>query len=273
VNDRPCAVITGADGGIGAATASVLAADGHDLGLTWFHDSAAVDRAAQAARSGGSEVHVHRLDLREARQSASTVEALADALGGLDVLVANAAVNELGSSLETDIDAFRAVIDANVTGTTAVLLAAGRRMVADGNGGRIIVVTSIHERLPLARALAYTASKHALGGVVKVLALELASHGIRVNAVAPGLVATRMGGAEGADAFSLDHSRAALRRPGAAQEVAAVIRFLSSTESSYLTGSSYAVDGGMALTAGVTFRPPQRRATRWPRGVFSRQNR
>ena len=67
-------------------------------------------------------------------------------------------------------------------------------MVASGQGGRIIVVTSIHERLPLANALAYTAAKHALGGVVKVLALELASHGATVNAVASGLIATAMGG-------------------------------------------------------------------------------
>jgi NAD(P)-dependent dehydrogenase (short-subunit alcohol dehydrogenase family) len=126
---------------------------------------------------------------------------------------------------------------------------AARRMVAQGTGGRIINVTSVHEHLPRLGAAAYCAAKAGLGMLTKVLALELAEHGITVNAVAPGEIATPMTGMDEAEAFDQQRPGNPVGRPGHVAEVASVIGFLASPRSSYVTGSSYVVDGGLSLMA------------------------
>jgi NAD(P)-dependent dehydrogenase (short-subunit alcohol dehydrogenase family) len=122
---------------------------------------------------------------------------------------------------------------------------AASKMVAAGNGGRIIAVTSVHEHQPRVGSSAYDAAKHGLGGLVKTAALELGVHGITVNCVAPGEIATPMTGQEDQDPHGVERPGIPLGRPGDAREVAAVIAFLSSAEASYVTGASYVVDGGM----------------------------
>jgi NAD(P)-dependent dehydrogenase (short-subunit alcohol dehydrogenase family) len=120
-------------------------------------------------------------------------------------------------------------------------------MVDEGNGGAIINVTSVHEHIPLTGAGPYTASKHGLGGLTKSMALELGPHGIRVNAVAPGQIATRMTGQEDEPPSP---SQVPLGRAGDAREVGALIAWLASDQASYVTGASYVVDGGLMLIAG-----------------------
>jgi NAD(P)-dependent dehydrogenase (short-subunit alcohol dehydrogenase family) len=112
-------------------------------------------------------------------------------------------------------------------------------------------VTSVHEHVPLTGSSAYCAAKGGLGLLTKVMALELAEHGITVNAVAPGEVSTPMTGQHDADPEEQDRPGIPLRRPGHAAEIAAAIRFLAAPEASYVTGESFVVDGGLLLMAAV----------------------
>jgi NAD(P)-dependent dehydrogenase (short-subunit alcohol dehydrogenase family) len=109
----------------------------------------------------------------------------------------------------------------------------------------------VHEHVPLRGSSAYCAAKHGLGGLTKVMALELAEHGITVNAVAPGEIATRMTGAEDSDPHAETRKGIPAGRPGDAREIGAAIAFLASSEASYVTGQSYVVDGGMLLMAAM----------------------
>ena len=122
-------------------------------------------------------------------------------------------------------------------------------MVAAGGGGRIVNVTSVHEHVPLEGSSAYTAAKHGLGGLTKVMALELAEHGITVNAVAPGEIATKMTGNEDVDPRGEDRPGIPAGRPGHAREIGATVAFLASGDAGYVTGQSFVVDGGMLLMA------------------------
>src|SRR5919205_502228 len=208
----PVAIVTGGNSGIGRAASVALAEAGFDVGITCHLDLHAVHEAAQA------------------------VDELADRLGGVDVLVNNAGYGTTKPFLEMTLGEWQGVIDVNLTGAFVAAQAAARRMVDQGRGGSIVNVTSVHEHIPLSGSAPYTSSKHGLGGLTKVMALELAEHAIRVNAVAPGQIATRMTGQEDQEP---DSANVPLGRAGDAREVAALIAWLASGRSTYVTGSSY----------------------------------
>jgi NAD(P)-dependent dehydrogenase (short-subunit alcohol dehydrogenase family) len=247
----PAAIVTASDSGIGKATAVALARDGFDVGITWHSDRDGAEATAGEARAAGRAAEVRRLDLTRLPAAADVIDELAEALGGLDVLVNNAGTGHSAPFVDTEWDAWRMVLDVDLNGAFLCAQRAARRMIAAGGGGRIINVTSVHEHVPLRGSSAYCAAKGGLGMLTKVMALELAPHGITVNSVAPGEIATPMTGAEDEDPGEMERPAIPAGRPGDAREMAAVVAFLASGASSYVTGTSVVADGGLLLMAAI----------------------
>lgn len=241
------AVVTGSESGIGRATAVALAEQGYDVGITWYRDESSARDAAEEVRARGRRAEVRHLDLTRLPGAADVVDELAEALGGVDVLVNDAGTGVTEPLLEMSYESWRTVLSTDLDGAFLCLQRAARRMVAAGRGGRIINITSVHEHQPRVGQAAYDAAKGGLGQLTTSAAIELGEHGITVNSVAPGEIATPMTGQDDEDPAAPGHERPGvpLGRPGDAREVAAVVAFLASDAASYVTGASWAVDGGM----------------------------
>ena len=215
-----------------------------DVGITWHSDEAGANETANEVRSHGRSAVVARLDTTDP-SCGEVIDGLADELGGLDVFVNNAGTGDNTAFLEMTWEQWRHTVAADLDGAFLCIQSAARRMVAGGTGGRIIAITSVHEHQPRVGSSAYDAAKHGLGGLIKTIALELGEHAITANAVAPGEIATPMTGQTDEDPHETARPGVPLGRPGDAREIAAVVAFLASPESSYVTGASWAVDGGM----------------------------
>ena len=242
------AIVTGADSGIGKATAELLATEGFDLGITCHEDVEGVRDTVAAAEARGRRCFVERFDAASP-DAGTVIERLADQLGGVSVLVNVAGTGHSDKVVDLSFETWRQVLATDLDGPFLCAQAAARRMIADGHPGRIINVTSVHEHLPRLGAAAYCSAKAGLGMLTQVLALELGEHGITVNSVAPGEISTPMTGMEESEAYHQQRPGNPLGRPGHVNEVASVIGFLASPRSAYVTGSSYTVDGGLSLMA------------------------
>ena len=240
------ALVTGANTGLGRAAAVALARDGFDIGLTWRREREQADEVVREIEQEGRRCATRQLDLHSSEDTARMVAELADELGGLDAFVNNAGHGAMTPFLELELAEWQSVIDVDLTGAFVAGQAAARRMVELGTGGAIVNVTSVHEHIPLTGNAPYSAAKHGLGGLTKVMALELGDHGIRVNSVAPGQIATRMTGQEDQEPRQIN---VPLGRAGDAREVGELIAWLSSSRASYVTGASYVIDGGLGLMA------------------------
>src|SRR3954470_4108721 len=193
------ALVTGSDSGIGEAIAVALAGAGFDVGVTYRSDKAGAESTADKVRQAGRRCAVRALDLSELPGAAAVIDELADALGGIGVLVNCAGTGIATPVLETGWDDWRRVLAVDLDGPFLCAQRAARRMVRAGRGGRIINITSVHETAPRVGAGAYCAAKGGLGMLTRVMALELGEHGITVNSVAPGEIATPMTGQEDVD--------------------------------------------------------------------------
>lgn len=234
-------LVTGAGSGIGAATASALGERGDRVVCADIDESAARTVAAQIPEA----IHV-QVDVTDDASTGAMVERVLEQCGDIDSVITCAGIELGGPVLEFDVEAFRRVVDVNLTGSFLTAQHVATAMRDKGHGGSIVLFGSINSKVALPNATAYCASK---GGVLmlgKSLAVDLAPFGIRVNVVGPGVTDTPM------SAESLAHPerresllrRIPLDRPAGPREIAQAAAFLSSEESSYLTGAFVPVDGG-----------------------------
>jgi len=247
------ALITGAGGGIGRATAERLAREGAALLLTDIAEPALAE-SADAARQAGARVVTAAADVSRAEDFEGLVARVERELGGLDFLVNNAGIEGVVAPLESyPLDVFDRVLAVNVRGVFLGMRAAAPALRRRG-GGAIVNLASVAGVTGDPNLSAYIASKHAVIGLTRSGALAFGKDGVRVNAVAPSPVETRMmrsletgmGGPQGAEAVrKLVAERIPLGRYAEPAEVAALIAFLGSDEARFITGSIYTIDGGM----------------------------
>jgi NAD(P)-dependent dehydrogenase (short-subunit alcohol dehydrogenase family) len=244
--NHPIVLITGALTGIGRATALAFAHEGASLVVSGRRDDAGHALAGEL-RALGVRAEYLRADVRHEAEVRSLVEQTVERFGRIDVAINNAGTEgQLGPITEQSEDNYRATFDSNVLGVLLAMKHEMRVMLKQGFGS-IVNLSSIAGQVGVAGAAVYVASKHAVEGLTKSAALEGAAHGVRVNAVAPGPVATEMldrftGGSEQAKAGFLQMMPA--KRAAEPEEIAQTIVFVASDKARFLTGQSVTVDGG-----------------------------
>ncbi|WP_312950756.1 SDR family oxidoreductase [Superficieibacter sp.] len=241
------AVVTASDSGIGQQSALFLAKAGYDIGVTWHSDDEGANETVRQVEALGRKAKAVQMDLSKLSEGAQGLEKLIAHFGRIDVLVNNAGMMTKDSFLDVKLDDWRAIFTVDVDGAFLCSQIAARKMVEQGEGGRIVNITSVHEHTPLPDASAYTAAKHALGGLTKSMALELVQHNILVNSVAPGAIATPMNDMDDGDAKPGSMPNIPLARPGKTEEIASLVAWLCSEHATYTTGQSFIVDGGFML--------------------------
>ncbi len=245
-NTRPAALVTGGGRGIGRAICLALAKEGFDLCINYAAGSSAAEQTAEECRGLGVQAVVLQADVTNPAECQNLVEKAAGTLGRLDVLVNNAGVNADKLILRMQEADFDKVIDTNLKGAFFCCKAACKLMMRQ-RYGRIINISSVVGLHGNAGQSNYAASKAGLIGLTKSLAKEFAARGVTVNAVAPGFIETDMTAAmpEAAKAAALAAVPAG--RIGHADEVAAAVAFLASSQAAYITGQVLCVDGGMGM--------------------------
>jgi len=251
-------VVTGAANGIGAACARLFAASGAAVAL-WDVDAPAADALARELTGTGARACAIACDVARSTEVASALAATVAAFGRIDVLVNNAGIFRAAEFLDIVEADWDAVIGVNLKGAFLVGQAVAREIAKVG-GGAIVNMSSVNGVTAIPSIASYNASKGGIDQLKRVMALALADRGIRVNAVAPGTIATELAqkavlGSTEAKARIL--SRTPLRRLGDPAEVAAVCAFLACDAASYMTGEVVYVDGGrLALNDTVVPLPP-----------------
>ncbi len=240
--------ITGGASGIGLATALRFAAEGARVGIIDI-DAAGVQRTVEAIAAGGGEAMPLVADVTQESSVAAAFEAATEAWGGLDVVVANAGIEMLGSDTrvhELDARVWERIISVNLTGQFHACKHGIRAIRKAGGGSLICTVSPCAVAGLCAPETAYSASKAGVVGLMRVMAADYAPEGIRVNGVLPGFIDTPMNAPVMVDKAELARWEEAIpiRRIGKAEEVANMMLFLASDESSYAIGGIFTVDGG-----------------------------
>jgi NAD(P)-dependent dehydrogenase (short-subunit alcohol dehydrogenase family) len=243
------AVVTGAGQGIGRAVAGRISAEGAAVAVLDKNEQTGEPAAAELRQRGRAAMFA-KCDVADRDSVRRAIREVVKAYGRVSILVNNAGIGLKAPFLELCEEDWRKVIDTNLTGAFLVSQEVCREMVQLGRGS-IVNVGSIAGRMAHSNQVAYAVSKSGIEGLTRIMAFELAPLGIRVNAVAPGTIATELlAGMLTEEARHERERRIPMGRLGTPDEVAAVIAFLVSEEARYMTGSIISIDGGL-LFAGV----------------------
>lgn len=241
-------VVTGAGGGLGASIAASL----HEAGWTVGALDVDADAAERTAAALGDGAVALVADTTDPAQVERALDVLAERTEqrAPDAVVCNAGIVRFGPLVDLDLDAWRAAVDVNLTGTFVTAQAVARRMISAGHGGSVVTITSINGVAPGPGAGAYGATKAGVARLTQQMALEWATHGIRANAVAPGLIDAGMGAPIYADPAvrRQREERVPSGRLGTGDDVAGVVRFLLSDDAGYVNGVELVVDGGVTMS-------------------------
>lgn len=245
------ALVTGGARGMGAATVRRFVAEGARVVAGDILD----EQGKALAEELGPDVHYLHLDVTDEDQWAEAVAEVERLYGRLDVLVNNAGILKFSTVEENSLEDFHRILEVNLVGTFLGMRAAIPAM-RRAQGGSIVNFSSVEGLGGSAGCGAYTASKFGVRGLTKATALEVGRDGIRVNSVHPGAIDTPMTRGAGLDDEGLKwiaKKVAGLKRAGRPEEVAALVTYLASDDSSYSTGAEFVVDGGATATAGFAF--------------------
>src|SRR5215210_8932312 len=250
--ENKVAVVTGSSSGIEEAIALAFAREGAAVVVNYSRREDAAQKVLEKIEGAGGKGLVVGADVSDPKEVEAMIQQSTDAFGRLDIMVNNAGMERKMSFLETPFEVWQETIAVNLTGAWLGCQAAAKRMVAQGDGGRIINVSSVHEDLAMPTNSPYCAAKGGVRMLMRTIAVELAPHGITVNNIAPGAIETPIN-------RNLDNhpkqreellSEIPLGRIGQPEDVASLAVYLASDASSYSTGSTFVVDGGMMRQAG-----------------------
>ncbi|GJD43607.1 putative oxidoreductase YohF [Methylobacterium cerastii] len=247
------ALITGADSGIGRATALLFAQHGADVAITYNTDADGIAETARLVEETGRRALVIQNDVGDPASVAATFDRVASDLGPLDILVANAGQAMSGMAVaDMEDERLEQILRVNLIGPLFCARAFIKVRRAQGGRGKIVMVSSVAQHLPTPESAPYGMSKAGVGSLCRSLSRELADDRINVNNVAPGLIETPMTADRFEDPNVLEKSleRIPWHRAGQPDDIAKAILYLSGDDADYVTGHTLVVDGGLTMQWG-----------------------
>lgn len=250
--ENKVAIVTGASSGIGQAIAIGMAREGASIVVDYVGSPDGANQTVQQIESAGGQALAVLADVSQPDQVATLLQQTVAKFGKLDICINNAGIEYKHPITEFPLDQWNKIIAVNLTGPFLCAQAAAKQMISQGGTGRIINISSVHQDLPMPGNAPYCASKGGLRMLMRTIAVELAPHGITVNNIGPGAIYTPID----ADVQANPEMEKALMaeipvgRWGKPEEVANLAIFLASDDASYITGSTYYIDGGMLRMSG-----------------------
>ncbi len=244
------AVVTGADSGIGRATAEALALQGADVAISYHSDKDGAEETSRRVQAAGRRAHVTQTDIGQPASVQALFDSTVRALGTPNLLVANAGVGMSGMPVaDMQDEKLEQVLRTDLMGPLFCARAFVSLRKAAGGGGRLVFIGSVAGHLPTPESAPYGMAKAGVNSLVRSLSVEMAPDRINVNAIAPGLIATPMTQARLDDPEKREKSMQAIpwRRPGRPEEIAGLAVFLLSDAADYVTGQTWVMDGGLTM--------------------------